>query len=204
MKAEDYAKLEKDYSFKRSYLNNTPWWKNILIIPPILILFVGLVGILYLFKHDMLVSLYIIPYLILFVVGTIWLKAIKKHIQKAKMAVEGAFHVCLAKPVGEKDGFVYAVFVNDTHRYNKHYINNLVKNISLDDILARDGSPFRKESVMIHDEESNSDFYMRAYLPKDITKRNAGWQEDDLFPVLYIDDKYTFIIKKKDLSFYGK
>ena len=77
MKANDYAKLEKDYDFKRHYFNNTFWWKTLLMVPPICFLFVGLVGIIYLFNSDMLVSWYIIPYLFLFTVGTIWLKALK-------------------------------------------------------------------------------------------------------------------------------
>ena len=203
MKADDYAKLEKDYSFKRSYLNNTPWWRTLSMLPPICFLFVGLVGILYLFKHDMLISLHLIPYLALFVVGTILLKAIKRYIQKAKISQPGSFLLCLAKPIGEKDGYVYAAFVNDSHRYNKHYINNLSKDISFDAVLEKDGCPFRKQSVLIHDDENNAGYYVRAYEKKDLNKRFVTWEEDGLFPVLYIDDKYTFIVKKKDLTYYG-
>lgn len=204
MRAEDYAKLEKDYSFKRSYLNNTPWWRNILMIPPILLLFIGLAGILYLFHLDKLVSLYIIPYLVLFVIGTILLKAIKRHIQKTKMTETGAFHVCLAKPIWEKSGLVYVVFVNDTHRHNKHYINNLASNIPAEDLAGKYGLSPKDKSLLIHDNKINADYYIRIFEAKDIEKRNKSWREDYMFPVLYIDDKHTFVIKKKDLNFYGK
>ncbi|MDR2953718.1 MAG: hypothetical protein LBV43_01385 [Prevotella sp.] len=204
MKPDDYAKLEKDYSFKRSYLNNTPWWKNLAMLPPVLLLFAGLIGILYLFRNDMLASLYIIPYIVLFVLGTIFLKTTKGYIQKQKINKEGAFRVCLAKPFWEKSGHVYVAFVTDSHRYNKHYINNLVKNISLDSIIEKYSPSMKRQSHLVHDEESNMDFYIRIYDDKDITKRNATWRDEYLFPVLYIDDQYTYIIKKKDLSYYGK
>lgn len=204
MKPEDYAKLEKDYSFKRSYLNNTPWWKNLLMVPPILFLFVGLAGILYLFHLDQLISLYLIPYLVFFVIGTIWLKAAKRHIQKGKMAVPGSFHICLAKPIWEKSGLVYAIFTNDTHRHNKHYINNLANKMSAESFAGENSSSPKNQSLPVHDEENNADYYIRIFEAKDISKYNSSWREDYIFPVLYIDDKYTFVVKKKDLNFYGK
>lgn len=201
MKPNDYAKLEKDYDFKRSYFNNTLWWKNLAMLPSVLLLFVGLTGILYLFKADMLVSLYIIPYLILFTVGTIWLKAMKKHILKASMATEGAFHVCLAAPIGDKDEYTYAAFVNNTRRYDKYYITNLVKDISLHELLAKNNAPFKKEAVLIHNEESDTDIYVKAYQKKEIEKRNAGWSlSEGFFPVLYINNKSVPVIKRKDLT----
>lgn len=204
MNPENYANLEKDYSFKKSYLNNTLWWKNVLMVPPTLLLFIGLAGILYLFQLDKLVSLYIIPYLILFVVGTVLLKAIKKHIQKSKMTVAGSFHICLAKPIWEKSGFVYTIFTNDTHRHNKHYINNLANKISAEILAEEYGLSPKNKSVLIHDDDNNSDYYIRIFEAKDISKRNKSWREDYVIPVLYIDDKYTFIVKKKDMNFYGK
>lgn len=200
MKPHDYVKLEKDYSFKKSYLDQTLWWKNILIIPPICLLFVGLVGILYLFNVDKLVSIYIIPYVAVFAIGTIWLKAIKKHIQKVMMTAHGAFNICLAKPIGEKDGYTYVAFTNDHHRHDKYYINNLVNDISLEKLLLEQKVSLKRKSVQItHDKESGASFYIRAYFNKDIDKRNASWRENDHFPVLYIDERYTPIIKKRDL-----
>ncbi|MDR0824523.1 MAG: hypothetical protein LBN74_05475 [Prevotella sp.] len=201
MKQNDFAKLEKDNDFRKSYLNRTMWWKNILMIAPVCFLFAGLTGILYLFNIDMLFSLYIIPYLILFIIGTIWLKAIKKHLQKVAMVAQGAFHVCLAASVGDKDGYTYAVFVNDTHRYDKYYITNLAKEISLQELLAKNNAPFRKKAVSIHHDESNTDMYMRAYPKKEIAKRNAGWSlNEGYFPVLYINDKDVPVVRRKDLD----
>ncbi len=199
MKPNDYAKLEKDYSFKKSYLKNTPWWKNILMIPPVCFLFVGLIGLLYLFNNDMLASWYVIPYLVFFVVGTILLKTIKRHIQKTMMSTEGSFHICLAKSIGERDGYVYVIFTNDSRRHDKYNITNIAKGLSLDAVLSKHNGSLKKESVLIHDEDTDSEYYLRAYFNNDITKRNPDWRTEELFPVLFIDKKYTFIVKKKDL-----
>lgn len=201
MKPNDYAALEKDYDFKKSYLNQTLWWKNLAMLPPVLILFVGLAGLLYLFQYEKLFSLYAIPYIVLFAIGTIWLKAMKKYLQKATMALPGAFHVCLAATIGEKDDVLYAVFVNNTRRYDKYYITNLAQSLSLHEILSEYKEPFRKKAVLIHDKESDTDIYVRAYVRKDVVKQNAGWSLDDgYFPVLFIDEKNVPVIKRKDLA----
>jgi hypothetical protein len=199
MKQEDYAKLEKDQQFKKDYLNKTMWWKSVLLIPPVCFLFVGLVGILYLYKQDLLISWYIAPYLILFVIGTVWLKAIKKHIQKTKMAEESSFRVCLASPIGEKDGYTYLVFANDSHRHNKYYIKTLAKETDFAGSLDKYGNDVKKRSLLLQDSEDNTNHYIRAYKTKDIDKNNKGAMEAEAVPLLYIDDNNTLIIKKKDL-----
>jgi hypothetical protein len=200
MKPNDYASLEKDYDFKKTYLGNTLWWKTLPMLPPVLIMFIGLAGLLYLFQYDKLFSLYAIPYVLLFAAGTIWLKAMKRHLYKAAMAVSGAFHVCLAAPVGEKDGYLYAAFVNNTRRYDKYYIINLAGEVSLHDLLAGNKAPFRKKAVLVHGKESDAEIYVRAYLKKEVVKRNGGWSlGDGYFPVLFISENDVPVIKRKDL-----
>lgn len=201
MKPNDYAALEKDYNFKRNYLNKTLWWKNLPMLPPVLIMFIGLAGLLYLFQYDKLLSLYTIPYVLLFAVGTIWLKAMKKHLQKAAMAVPGAFHVCLAATIGEKQDTLYAVFVNNTRRYDKYYITNLARNMSLHEILLENEALFYKKAVLIHDKENDTDIYVRAYAKRNVIRQNAGWSFDEgYFPVLFIDEENVPVIKRKDLA----
>lgn len=204
MKPQDYAKLEGDYSFKRSYLSKTPWWKTILIIAPICFLFVGLAGIIYLLKQNMLVSLYTIPYLLLFVVGTIWLKAMKRHIFKTKINTPNSFLVCLARPIQEKGDNVFSVFTTDSHRHNSYYIKNLSGNIAFDELIKKDSNLQKKGIHSIYDEASNSNFFLFVSDVKDIRKKNLNWDKGDTFPVLYIDNDYTFVIKAKDLTYYTK
>ena len=116
------------------------------------------------------------------------------------MTTEGAFHICLATPLGDKGDYTYAAFANNTRRHDKYYITNLVKEISLHDLLAKHEVSFKKEAILIHDEESDSDIYVKAYPKKEINKRNAGWSlSEGYFPVLYINDKNVPIIRRKDL-----
>jgi len=198
MKPDNYAKLEKDYKFKKSYLNTTTWWKNGALMAPIILMFGGLVGILYLFNMDRLISISVIPYLLLFAVGTILFKAIRMNLQKKKMAESDAFHVCIAVPFGEEDGYTYTVFTNDSHRHNKHYVKNLAKGMDLDNILL-DKEALKQRSVLVPGNEDTGGYYLRSYKTKEIYKRNQGWKDDEFFPVLYIDEKNTLIISRKDL-----
>lgn len=200
MKQDDYSRLEKNYDFKRIYVKETLWWASPLFIAPALILFAGLAGIIYLLRSDMLVSLYVIPYLLLFVVGTIWLKAIKKHIQKTMMNKDGSFLVCIAHPVSEKNGYTYAVFTTDKYRHNKHYLNNTVNVLSEKNIS--DNEQVKKKAILMHNDESDTNYYLRAFPVKDIRKRNKGWSSDDIFPVLFIDEKHVPILKDKDFKFF--
>lgn len=171
------------------------------MLPPVLIMFIGLAGLLYLFQYDKLYSLYAIPYVLLFAIGTIWLKAMKRYLQKAAMAAPGAFHVCLAATIGEKEGVLYAVFVNNNRRCDKHYITNLAQSVSLHEILSENKEPFLKKAVLIHDKESDTDIYVRAYGKKNVVKQNAGWSlGEGYFPVLFIDEKNVPVIKRKDLA----
>ncbi|WP_108822985.1 hypothetical protein [Dysgonomonas sp. Marseille-P4361] len=204
MKPQDYAKLEGDYSFKRSYLSKTPWWKTILIIAPICLLFVGLAGIIYILKQDMLASLYSIPYLALFVVGTIWFKAIKRHIFKTKINTPDSFLVCLARPIHEEVNKVFSVFITDSHRHNSYYIKNLGEKIEFEELIKKDSNLQKKGVHPIYDDNSESNLFLFVSDAKDISKKNKSWNKEETFPVLYIDKDYTFAIKAKDLTFYTK
>lgn len=198
MKTGEYSKLEKDIDFKKTYLNSTLWWKSILLVPPVCLLFVGLLGILYLFSYDKLVSWYVAPYLLLFILGTIWLKAIRKHLQKAMLAAQGAFRICVAKSVGEQNGYVYTLFVNNEKRHNQHFITRLAESLSADELMANAAA--KKKNILLHDEESDTAFYLRAYPIKDLNKKNPLWKDEGCFPVLYINEKYAPVVKGRHVN----
>jgi hypothetical protein len=145
----------------------------------------------------MLVSFYLIPYIVLFLLGTVWLKTIRRYLQKAAMNAPGAFHICLAKPIGEKNGYIYTIFVNDNQRHDKYHIANLAKSIAAESVIGEYENTAKKKTILVHDDDSN--YYLRAYFNNDITKRNADWKTDDLFPVLYINEKHTPVVKKAHL-----
>ncbi|NDV77470.1 hypothetical protein [Dysgonomonas sp. 511] len=206
MKPSDFEKLEKDTFFKKTYLNKTPWWKTLAMLPPVLLLFVGLVGLLYLLKSDMLISVYMIPYLLLFMLGTIWLKAVKRNIQKTKMSADGSFLVCIGKPLGEKAGYTYVAFAKDNRRHSPHYLNTPLKSVSLDEVLAKYPlDELKKDTKRIEIEDSNAEIFVKAISGKDINKSNPQWEQNEGYlPLLYIDDRYSFVIKPKDIRLVAK
>lgn len=199
MKANDYTGLEKDLNFKRIYIANTLWWKNMVMLPPVLFMFIGLAGLLYLFQLDKLLSFYAIPYLLLFSIGTIWLKAMKKHLQKTMMAQPGAFHICLAASIGEKDGYTYTAFVNDRKRHDQQYITKLAKELSFHEIVS-DKAAYKKKAIRLNKENDDTCIYIKAYNTKSLIKRNAGWSfQEGYVPILFINEDNVPIIKRKHL-----
>lgn len=202
MKASECVQLENDRSFKYGYLKATRWWKSILLLPPVCLLFIGLVGVIWLLNIDKLASWYVIPYLVLFVLGTIWLKAIKKYIQKQLLSKDGAFLVCQAQVAGEKDGYIYTVYSTGEKRHNEHYIKAVAERLTIADIPANELQASKKRAIILHDEETDTDFCFRTYFHQNISKRNAAWRDESGFPLLYIDDSHVELIKKRDLNIY--
>lgn len=196
MSTSDLVKLESNKAFKKEYLNKTPWWKTILILPPTCFLFIGLAGLLYLFKVEMLISFYAIPFIILFAIGTIWLKSLKRHIVNTKISAEGSFLTCAAQPIGTNANYAYLVFVTSAQRHYEHYISKFVKKIS-EEKAAHIRSQAGKQAVLLHNKENDTDFYVKAFKIKDIVKQRKYWDENDAVPLLFIDENHVFIINKK-------
>lgn len=200
MKPADCVKLENDRAFKLDYARKTPYWKSILFIAPACFLFLGLFGMLYLLGYDMLVTWYTIPFAAFFVIGTIWLKAIKRHILKTMVDNPENFHVSIVKPFGEKDGYVYCVYVNSEKRHNEYYISSIAESYSIDSLTNTELTQAKKKPVATYDETVEAEIFIRAFFHRDISKRNAAWRDDNSFPLLIIDKKQIEIIKGKDLT----
>jgi hypothetical protein len=58
------------------------WFKQAAIYPPSFVLFFSLFGLIYLLNYNMLLSGYAIPFIILFLAGAVWLKMVKRYIEK--------------------------------------------------------------------------------------------------------------------------
>lgn len=61
-------------------------WKNYAFVPPALIVFIGIFGLLYLFNNDLLVSVYSIPFVAILLLGAIWIKLTKRHLIDRKIS----------------------------------------------------------------------------------------------------------------------
>lgn len=197
MKSSDYIKLEKDNSFKGKYLRMTWWWKTPLIIAPILILFTGIIGLIYCLNSNLLLSLYAIPYIIVFLLGTIWFKAVKKHILKSKLNENNAFKVCISKRFATINGYVYLLFTNGQKRHNEYFINNIVDDLSGENIEL----PQLKSghSTTIRNIEDSEIMITKISVNK-LKKSTIDTNNEDIIPLIYIDNKNTFVILKKDLT----
>ncbi len=155
MNADKIHRLEKNEKFKRKFYSKDIW-KNYAIVPPSLIIFVALFGSIYLFNLDLLVSLYIIPFVVLLVLGTVWLKATRKYLINQKISENQTFVICLVIPLMKKDGKTIMIFSTKNNRLNKYYLEKEKKEILErfnDDPNYLDFESSRKILQMIADTE---------------------------------------------------
>lgn len=200
MKSSECIRLEKDRMFKLAYMKKTPYWVNFLFVAPICFLFLGLVGILYLLEHGMLLSWYTIPFVLFFIFGTIWMKAVKRHLLKTKVDDPANFHVCIAVPVGEKEGYTYFLYANNDKRHNEYYISTIAEDFPLDVFTPLQLKQAKKQAVLMEDEGLDTDVYLKAFTKRDVIRKDAVRSYDDCLPVLAIDNKRVKIISRKEYN----
>lgn len=200
MKATDCVKLESDKKFKRQYLDAADWAKSILLVPSICFIFVGLFGVVYLLNLGQLASWYVIPYAAFFVIGTIWFKAIKRHLQDKALTHDGSFLICMASPAGRKDGYIRVVFTTADKRHNEYFISNLTKSLDEDSFSDEEVKKSKKMPVKKYDEQNNTDYYMRTFFHTQLARRNVAWDDGNAFPLLYISPKHVEVVRKRDMD----
>lgn len=115
------SKLENDLKFKKKVFGRVVW-KNYAIFPPIIVLFGGILGIVYLMNIDKLVSLYVIPFVVVFALGTVWLKATRRFLIKQKMDSREPMAISLAIPFKEVGGNIFLLFSTGRNRNNKYFL----------------------------------------------------------------------------------
>lgn len=195
MKPTDCLKLENDNTFKGKYLRMISWWKTTLIIPPILILFTGIIGLIYCLKADLLISVYSIPYIIIFLLGTIWFKGLKKYLFKSKLNDKNAFKVCLSGILARENGYTYLVFSKDQKRHNEHFINKASSDISNKNI---DLSTIKNSQATPIDNIEDTEILLTKISNGKLKKSIANTENINSIPLLYINSKNIFVILKKD------
>lgn len=184
------AEFEKDKSFKRSYLPFSCKWKSWLYIAPVLILFMSLFAVLYLLQNNKLVSWYVLPYLVLFVIATIWFKAVRKHLIDTFINKPESFITAFAKPVLTDNYKVYALFSIGASRHNPKVIEHQASTASSS---YADLIPQLKPGQAILLQTDNNDLpeplYVACLRKFSVRKNNIGWDEKSVFPILLIDKK---------------
>lgn len=196
MQKSDYKSLEQDVKFKRAYLSKIPWWKNILLVSPTLLLFVGIAGIVHFSSSDMLFSWRSSPYIGIFVLGALWLRYVKNHLQKSFLKRHKSFLCCIAVQIGEKEGYYYYLFSKGEQRYNKHQAEKTASAISFEQLPEQILSDAKKRSIPIA-ESNTDDVRLYAIAKNTIMKEYKKSDKHTIIPLVYVADKHIFPINQK-------
>lgn len=173
------------------------WWKNPAIIAPLILLFAGVFFLIYLLKSDLLISWYSIFYIIIFLVGTIWFKALKKYFFNSRLNDPNAFKVCLGNPVYVDKGYSYIIFDPNQKRHNEYFIRNIPEDLITSSIDINSLKTNKVIPANIQQQEYTDCCIVKLANAK-IKKAIAGRNEYDTIPLAYISAKDIFIIYKKD------
>lgn len=199
MKPSKYKELEVDQLFKRHYLNKIIWWKDFLLVAPALLIFIGIAGVIYMGQNDNLWNWYSVPYIAVLIIGSIWLKAIKKHLQKKLLDDKDKFQACAARAIGDKGGYYYFIFSTGSKRHNETLINQLAESLDINSISEEQLSASKKQMVEISTMETETTIYMKAISVNRVLKTNRENIRTGVTPLLYISPKDIFVIRRKDL-----
>lgn len=197
MKANDLRKLETDNKFKKKHLPKLFWLTQAGIYPPASVIFIALIGLVYLLNSDMLISYYAIPFAVLLLLGAIWLKATKKYVLKALFAKEDSFLVCISSEVDKDDKFSYLVFSTSDKRHNQYQVDNIVASLKDETLISgSDLSKMKAESkgkavLLPENISSNQQFYLKAFKTSSIPYAASG----SVVAVLFLNTKHIELLK---------
>lgn len=201
---KDLSALEGNEKFRKSYLPNYFWLRNPGIFPPSSLIFLALLGLIYLLNSDRLFTYYAIPFAVILVLGAIWLKMAKKLILKNLSNSADAYKVCLSTRITNENNISYIVFTTGTKRHNKYFIQTARKEIEESGLLQGEAfaalkSKSQKEIQLIPEEYTGG---WDNILLKAIKKEVLNPVEENLYPVVYLTPKDIVPLKKRDIELY--
>ena len=130
MNTSQLTKLEKNKKFRKK-ITSEGIWKNYAFVPPSILLFISIFGLVYLLNIDLLVSLKAIPFAIIFLLATLWFKSVRKYIINKKITEQDFFQICLATPLFEEADNTILLFATNNQRHDQNYLEkqkNLILN----------------------------------------------------------------------------
>lgn len=199
MNADKIQRLEKNVKFKRKYYSKEVW-RSYAIVPPSGILFIALFGFLYLFNSDRLISLYAIPFVVLLLLGTIWLKATRKYIINKRISENKPFFICLSIPLMKENGKTVMMFSGGSNRLNKYYLEKEKKEILGSVELGADSlvvNSLKKHLVAVPE----TDIYLIYPSFSDRLSNKNKAITVDKYVVLDNDEKISYITLREMESF---
>ena len=191
----DYPNLEKNAKLRRFYLNKIAWWKNASIISPVLLIFTGVMGIVYYSNTDDLYAWHTLPYAIVFVLGVIFLLYVKSTLKKRFLNNKDSFLCCASCLVGEQKGYGYYVYSTD-NRYSESWIEKQAKGLPLNDFTKEQLQLAKKKSIPLKNLDSPQ-VYLRAVSLAKVLKDYGTKTTPQKIVLLYVTDKYCFPVKLK-------
>lgn len=200
MKPSQYQELEKNKEFKKYYLNKTLWWIDYLFVPPALLLFIGLAGILHMSYNDRLWSFFSLPYILVFFLGAVWLKSIKRNVQNKILAEDDKYLVCAGRVLFDAEGRYFFIFSKDSKRYNETLINKLGETLSEESFDREMIQKAKTEAVEIPLPEEDTPIYLKAIHVNKVLRANRQNVRTGVTPLLYISPKEVFVVRSKDLK----
>jgi hypothetical protein len=202
MNADKLLKLEKNNQLKRKfYLKGI--WRNYAFIPPTLILFASIFGILYLLNSDMLISLYAIPFIVIFIVGTIWLKATRKYLVDQKIASENTFLICTAIPLTKIKNQTIIIFSTGNSRHNKNYLERKKQEILTNDTSYINKLNINKLKKEVQQLES-TDIYLSVLSPISSIIKKGEKTNNKTYHIIYTTPYRISYILEQELKKYNK
>ncbi len=186
----ELAELEKDKSFIKSQIPFSLKWKSWLYVGPVLVIFMSIFSVLYLLEEGKLATWYVIPYIVVFVIATIWFKAVRKHLLTNFLNTPDNFITAFAKPVLVDKYKVYTLFSAGANRHNTKFIEHqasLVSNAYAD--LIPQLKPGQAVPLFTDNENSSDSLYLSCHRNFTVRRNNIGWNEKDSFALLMINKK---------------
>jgi hypothetical protein len=138
MNNDRISKLESSRALKKKVFAKGIW-KNYAIVPPAIVLFAGILGAVYLLNINQLISWAVVPFALIFILGTIWLKAVRRFLINNKISKANEFLVCLAIPFEGSGKSSTLLFSTGKNRNNKYYLEKEKKDMAENTRLPKPG-----------------------------------------------------------------
>ena len=187
---KELAALEMDKGFKKPYIPFSSKWKSWLYLAPVLLLLMSLFAALWLLGKGQLATWVVTPYAVIFVVATIWFKAVRKAVEEKLMTHPDFFITAFAKPVLTDKFMVYAIFSVGANRHNTTFIEHQAAVVSSTyaDLIPQ-LKP--KQALLLNagTEENPDALYLCCLRKFNVRSNNIGWNEKDAFALLFVDKK---------------
>lgn len=194
-KLRKLAEIEKDKSFKYSQVPFSYKWKSWLYLGPVLLLFMSLFCIIYLLNTGMLVSWYVAPYIVIFIIATIWFKAVRKYILKKMVEDPERLLLAYSKPVLVDEYKVYALLSTGANRHNMQFIEHQSKTVnSIFADLIPALKPGKALPLPLDTGDGADELYLFCLRKFTVKKKIPQWNQEDVFPVVLINKKQVKIL----------